>query len=137
LHKICQHPFLFEGVEDKVNPTRLIDDKLIRLAGKLELLLRILPKFFATGHRVPVFFQMTKVMDIMEDLLKMSGWKYLRLDGGMKTEECALHVQQFNAKDLEIKVFILSTRAGGLGLNLQTSDMVIMCVVLRLCYSKC
>jgi ATP-dependent helicase STH1/SNF2 len=72
---------------------------------------------------------MTKVMDIMEDFLKMMGWKYLRLDGGTKTEERALHVQQFNAKDSEIKVFILSTRAGGLGLNLQTADTVIMCVV--------
>ncbi|KAG1738616.1 SNF2 family N-terminal domain-containing protein [Suillus paluster] len=126
LRKICQHPFLFESVEDKVNPTGLIDDKLIRSAGKLELLSRILPKFFATGHRVLIFFQMTKVMDIMEDFLKMSGWKYLRLDGGTKTEERALHVQQFNAKDSEIKVFILSTRAGGLGLNLQTADTVII-----------
>jgi ATP-dependent helicase STH1/SNF2 len=72
---------------------------------------------------------MTKVMDIMEDFLKMMGWKYLRLDGGTKTDERALHVQQFNAKDSEIKVFILSTRAGGLGLNLQTADTVIMCVV--------
>ncbi|KAG2142624.1 SNF2 family N-terminal domain-containing protein [Suillus cothurnatus] len=126
LRKICQHPFLFESVEDKVNPTGLIDDKLVRSAGKLELLSRILPKFFATGHRVLIFFQMTKVMDIMEDFLKMMGWKYLRLDGGTKTEERALHVQQFNAKDSEIKVFILSTRAGGLGLNLQTADTVII-----------
>lgn len=52
LRKICQHPFLFESVEDKVNPSGLIDDKLIRSCGKLELLSRILPKFFATGHRV-------------------------------------------------------------------------------------
>jgi ATP-dependent helicase STH1/SNF2 len=52
LRKICQHPFLFESVEDKVNPGGLIDDKLVRTSGKLELLSRILPKFFATGHRV-------------------------------------------------------------------------------------
>lgn len=71
---------------------------------------------------------MTKVMDIMEDFLKMMGWKYLRLDGGTKTEDRAGHVAQFNAKDSEVKVFILSTRAGGLGLNLQTADTVIMCV---------
>ncbi|KIY64503.1 SNF2-family ATP dependent chromatin remodeling factor snf21 [Cylindrobasidium torrendii FP15055 ss-10] len=126
LRKICQHPFLFESVEDKVNPTGLIDDKLIRASGKLELLNRILPKFFATGHRVLIFFQMTKVMDIMEDFLKMMGWKYLRLDGGTKTEERASYVQLFNAKESEYKVFILSTRAGGLGLNLQTADTVII-----------
>lgn len=71
---------------------------------------------------------MTKVMDIMEDFLKMQGWKYLRLDGGTKTEERASFVQLFNATDSEYKVFILSTRAGGLGLNLQTADTVIMWV---------
>ena len=71
---------------------------------------------------------MTKVMDIMEDFLKMMGWKYLRLDGGTKTEDRAGHVQLFNAPDSEYKVFILSTRAGGLGLNLQTADTVIMYV---------
>ena len=52
LRKICQHPFLFESVEDKINPSSMIDDKLIRSSGKIELLNRILPKFFATGHRV-------------------------------------------------------------------------------------
>ncbi|KAK0208011.1 SNF2-family ATP dependent chromatin remodeling factor snf21 [Desarmillaria ectypa] len=126
LRKICQHPFLFESVEDKVNPSQVIDDKLIRTSGKIELLSRVLPKFFAADHRVLIFFQMTKVMDIMEDFLKMMGWKYLRLDGGTKTEERASYVQLFNAKDSEYKVFILSTRAGGLGLNLQTADTVII-----------
>ena len=126
LRKICQHPFLFESVEDKVNPTGVINDLLVRTWGKIELLSRILPKFFATGHRVLIFFQMTKVMDIMEDFLKFMGWKYLRLDGGTKTEDRAGHVAQFNAPNSDIKVFILSTRAGGLGLNLQTADTVIM-----------
>lgn len=62
----------------------------------------------------------------MEDFLKMQNWKYLRLDGGTKTEERAAHVTAFNTKDSEIMVFILSTRAGGLGLNLQTADTVII-----------
>jgi ATP-dependent helicase STH1/SNF2 len=78
---------------------------------------------------VLIFFQMTKVMDIMEDFLKMMQWKYLRLDGGTKTDERAQFVQLFNAKDSNYKVFILSTRAGGLGLNLQSADTVIMCVL--------
>ncbi|KAF7310438.1 hypothetical protein HMN09_00585900 [Mycena chlorophos] len=126
LRKICQHPFLFDSVEDNINPSGIIDDKLIRTSGKIELLSRILPKFFSTGHRVLIFFQMTKVMDIMADFLNMMGWKFLRLDGGTKTEERANFVQLFNASDSEFKVFILSTRAGGLGLNLQTADTVII-----------
>jgi hypothetical protein len=52
LRKICQHPFLFDSVEDRINPAGIVDDKLIRCSGKLELLSRILPKFFTTGHRV-------------------------------------------------------------------------------------
>ena len=54
LRKICQHPFLFDSVEDKINPAGLIDEKLVRSSGKIELLSRVLPKFFATGHRVRV-----------------------------------------------------------------------------------
>ena len=54
LRKICQHPFLFDSVEDKINPAGLIDEKLVRSSGKIELLSRILPKFFSTGHRVRV-----------------------------------------------------------------------------------
>ncbi|KAG7090792.1 hypothetical protein E1B28_009876 [Marasmius oreades] len=126
LRKICQHPFLFESVEDKVNPSGMIDDRIVRCSGKLELLNRVLPKFFATGHRVLIFFQMTKVMDIMADFLKYTGVKFLRLDGGTKTEERAQFVQLFNAANSEYKVFILSTRAGGLGLNLQTADTVVI-----------
>ncbi|KAJ3934981.1 MAG: SNF2-family ATP dependent chromatin remodeling factor snf21 [Lentinula lateritia] len=126
LRKICQHPFLFESVEDKVNPSGMIDERIVRTSGKLELLNRVLPKFFATGHRVLIFFQMTKVMDIMADFLRYLGVKFLRLDGGTKTEERASFVTLFNAKGSEYKVFILSTRAGGLGLNLQTADTVII-----------
>ncbi len=55
LRKICQHPFLFESVEDKISPSGLIDEKIVRTSGKVELLHRILPKFFATGHRVCLF----------------------------------------------------------------------------------
>ncbi|KAH8822409.1 SNF2-family ATP dependent chromatin remodeling factor snf21 [Flagelloscypha sp. PMI_526] len=120
LRKIVQHPFLFEAVEDRMNPGGMIDEKLVRTSGKLELLHKILPKFFRTNHRVLIFFQMTKVMDIMEDFLKFMGMAIF------ETEERANYVQLWNASESEYKVFILSTRAGGLGLNLQTADTVII-----------
>ena len=69
---------------------------------------------------------MTKVMDTMEDFPKSQNWQYLHLDGSTKTEERASHVTLFNAKDSFYKIFILSTRAGGLGLNLQTADTVVI-----------
>lgn len=126
LRKICNHPFVFEEVEDQLNPTRETNDNIWRSAGKFELLERILPKFKATGHRVLIFFQMTQVMDIMEDFLRYLDMKYLRLDGHTKSDDRTTLLNTFNAPNSEYFCFLLSTRAGGLGLNLQTADTVII-----------
>lgn len=126
LRKICNHPFVFDEVEGIINPSRENSPLLYRVAGKFELLDRVLPKFKASGHRVLMFFQMTQVMDIMEDFLRMRDLKYLRLDGATKTEDRTGMLKLFNAPDSEYFCFLLSTRAGGLGLNLQTADTVII-----------
>ncbi|KAJ5146317.1 HAS subgroup [Penicillium bovifimosum] len=126
LRKLCNHPFVFEPVEDQMNPSRMSNDLLWRTAGKFELLDRILPKFRATGHRVLMFFQMTQIMNIMEDFLRLRGLKYLRLDGSTKSDDRSDLLKQFNAPGSEYFCFLLSTRAGGLGLNLQTADTVII-----------
>lgn len=126
LRKICNHPFVFEEVESLVNPTKITNDNLWRVAGKFELLDRVLPKFKQTGHRVLIFFQMTQVMDIMEDYLRFRGLQYLRLDGSTKADDRSELLKLFNAPDSPYFAFLLSTRAGGLGLNLQTADTVII-----------
>lgn len=126
LRKICNHPFVFDEVESVINPTRENSSLLYRVSGKFELLDRIFPKFKATGHRVLMFFQMTQVMDIMEDFLRMKNLKYMRLDGATKTEDRTNMLKLFNSKDSEYFCFLLSTRAGGLGLNLQTADTVVI-----------
>lgn len=126
LRKICNHPFVFDEVEGVINPTRGNSPLLYRVAGKFELLDRVLPKFRATGHRVLMFFQMTQVMDIMEDFLRMKNLKYMRLDGATKTEDRTEMLKAFNAPNSEYFCFLLSTRAGGLGLNLQSADTVII-----------
>lgn len=126
LRKICNHPYVFEQVEASINPTKENGPDLYRVSGKFELLDRILPKLFATGHRVLIFFQMTAIMDIMEDFLRFRGIKYLRLDGSTKPDDRSVLLRMFNAPDSEYYVFILSTRAGGLGLNLQSADTVII-----------
>ncbi|KAI3649488.1 hypothetical protein MP228_005120 [Amoeboaphelidium protococcarum] len=126
LRKICNHPFVFEEVEDAINPSRLTNDLIYRTSGKFELLNRILPKFKATNHRILIFFQMTHVMDIMEDFLRFRGFKYLRLDGSTKSEDRSALLKLYNAPDSDYFIFILSTRAGGLGLNLQSADTVII-----------
>ncbi|PYI10015.1 chromatin structure-remodeling complex subunit snf2 [Aspergillus sclerotiicarbonarius CBS 121057] len=126
LRKLCNHPFVFEPVEDQMNPGRGTNDLLWRTAGKFELLDRILPKFRATGHRVLMFFQMTQIMNIMEDFLRLRGLKYLRLDGSTKSDDRSDLLKLFNAPNSEYFCFLLSTRAGGLGLNLQSADTVII-----------
>ncbi|KAF9694999.1 hypothetical protein EKO04_006858 [Ascochyta lentis] len=126
LRKLCNHPFVFEEVEDQMNPTRGTNDLLWRSAGKFELLDRVLPKFQATGHRVLMFFQMTQIMNIMEDYLRLRGMQYMRLDGATKADDRSDLLKAFNAPNSPYFCFLLSTRAGGLGLNLQTADTVII-----------
>ncbi|KAK3904375.1 chromatin structure-remodeling complex subunit snf21 [Staphylotrichum tortipilum] len=126
LRKLCNHPFVFDEVENQMNPANISNDMLWRTAGKFELLDRILPKYKATGHRVLMFFQMTAIMDIMEDFLRFRGIQYLRLDGTTKSEDRSDLLRDFNAPDSPYFMFLLSTRAGGLGLNLQTADTVII-----------
>jgi len=126
LRKLCNHPFVFEEVEDQVNPQRITNDLIWRTAGKFELLDRVLPKLFATGHRVLMFFQMTQIMNIMEDYMRLRAMQYLRLDGSTKSEERSDLLGLFNAPNSPYFCFLLSTRAGGLGLNLQTADTVII-----------
>lgn len=126
LRKLCNHPFVFEQVEEQMNPEKGTNDLIWRSAGKFELLDRILPKFRATGHRVLMFFQMTQIMNIMEDFLRLRGLAYLRLDGATKADDRSELLKEFNAPNSPYFCFLLSTRAGGLGLNLQTADTVII-----------
>ncbi|PFH60670.1 hypothetical protein XA68_10582 [Ophiocordyceps unilateralis] len=126
LRKLCNHPFVFDEVENVMNPMSVSNDLLWRTAGKFELLDRILPKYQATGHRVLMFFQMTAIMDIMEDYLRYRKFEYLRLDGTTKSDERSDLLREFNAPNSKYFMFLLSTRAGGLGLNLQTADTVII-----------
>uniref|UniRef100_A0A1I8BQS0 SNF2-family ATP dependent chromatin remodeling factor snf21 n=1 Tax=Meloidogyne hapla TaxID=6305 RepID=A0A1I8BQS0_MELHA len=130
LRKLCNHPFLFHSVEDECQShwkVKEISGKdLYRVSGKFELLDRILPKLKATGHRVLIFCQMTQLMNIMEDYFKYRYWKYLRLDGSTKHEDRGNLLKEFNTPGSEYFLFMLSTRAGGLGLNLQSADTVIL-----------
>lgn len=99
---------------------------LYRVSGKFELLDRILPKLKATNHRVLLFCQMTQLMTIMEDYLGWRGFAYLRLDGTTKAEDRGDLLKKFNSAGSEYFLFLLSTRAGGLGLNLQAADTVVI-----------
>ncbi len=101
-------------------------DNIIKSSGKFELLDRIIPKLIATGHKILIFSQFTQLMDILQIFFDFRGIKHLRLDGMTKHEDRAQNLATFNDWNSEEKVFLLSTRAGSHGLNLQVSDTVII-----------
>lgn len=112
LRKVCNHPYLFSPEGYRVN------DRMIRSSGKFALLDQMLPKLKVAGHRVLMFTQMTAVMTILEDYFLYRGYLSLRLDGSTPAEEREKRMYKFNAPDSPYFIFLLSTRAGGLGLNL-------------------
>eukprot|EP00088_Acartia_fossae_P015248 TRINITY_DN18323_c0_g1_i1.p1 TRINITY_DN18323_c0_g1~~TRINITY_DN18323_c0_g1_i1.p1 ORF type:complete len:1190 (+),score=494.76 TRINITY_DN18323_c0_g1_i1:54-3572(+) len=132
LRKLCNHPFMFQHIEESYArhvgmPTDVIQGPdLYRASGKFELLDRIFPKLKRSGHRILLFCQMTQLMTILEDYLNWRGHKYLRLDGTTKSDDRGAMLKEFNSPNSDYFIFILSTRAGGLGLNLQTADTVII-----------
>uniref|UniRef100_A0A3Q1C7H9 SWI/SNF related, matrix associated, actin dependent regulator of chromatin, subfamily a, member 2 n=1 Tax=Amphiprion ocellaris TaxID=80972 RepID=A0A3Q1C7H9_AMPOC len=132
LKKICNHPYMFQHIEESFAehlgyPNGIISGPdLYRASGKFELLDRILPKLQATSHRVLLFCQMTTLMTIMEDYFSYRNFQYLRLDGTTKAEDRAALLKKFNEEGSQYFIFLLSTRAGGLGLNLQAADTVVI-----------
>ena len=120
LRKVCNHPYLFSPQGYHIN------QNIIRSSTKVELLDRMLPKLRAAGHRVLLFTQMTAVMTILEDYFAYRSYLSLRLDGSTPAEEREKRMYKFNAPDSPYFIFLLSTRAGGLGLNLTAANTVII-----------
>ncbi|KAF1944614.1 helicase swr1 [Clathrospora elynae] len=101
------------------------DKRLLQYdCGKLQRLATLLRDLQAGGHRALIFTQMTKVLDILEQFLNIHGYRYLRLDGSTKIEQRQILTDRFNT-DPKILCFILSSRSGGLGINLTGADSVI------------
>lgn len=129
LKKCCNHPYLFPTAANEAPklPNGMFEGSaLIKASGKLVLLCKMLRKLKETGHRVLVFSQMTKVLDILEDFLENEGYKYERIDGGITGQLRQESIDRFNAPGAPQFVFLLSTRAGGLGINLATADTVVI-----------
>lgn len=119
LRKIVNHPYLFL-------PEYLINDALSTVSSKFEVLERMLFKIVATKHKTLIFSQFTQLLDIMQDLFTLRGWKSFRLDGTVGLEGRRHRISTFNDPESDVYIFLLSTRAGGLGVNLQSADTVII-----------
>ncbi|EIN14062.1 hypothetical protein PUNSTDRAFT_140446 [Punctularia strigosozonata HHB-11173 SS5] len=127
LRKCLQHPYL---VSDDIEPRGLspaeTHEKLIDASAKLRLLRSLLPKLWARGHRILLFSQFSIALDIVEDFLTGEGVKYLRLDGNTKQADRQKSMDEFNKEGSIYSIFLLTTRAGGVGINLWSADTVIV-----------
>lgn len=124
LRKVANHPYLFEGVEDESLPT--YGEHLITSAGKMIVLDKLIKKLISEGSRCLIFCQMARQLDIIEDYCVYREWEYCRIDGSTSTEEREQRISDFNRPKSKKQLFLLTTRAGGLGINLATADIVIL-----------
>ncbi|CAN6703921.1 unnamed protein product [Malus baccata var. baccata] len=133
LRKVCSHPYLFPGIEPEPYEE---GEHLVQASGKLIILDQLLQKLHEYGHRVLLFAQMTHTLDILQDFLELRKYSYERLDGSIRAEERFAAIRSFSTQSTKNSlksqadqngafVFMISTRAGGVGLNLVAADTVI------------
>ncbi|KAL2862856.1 putative chromatin remodeling complex subunit (Chd3) [Aspergillus lucknowensis] len=127
LRKCLCHPFIYsKAIEERTADPDAAHRNLVDAAGKLQLLELMLPKLQKRGHRVLVFSQFLENLDVMEDFLDGLGLPHRRLDGTMTSLEKQKMIDDYNAINSPYFAFLLSTRSGGVGINLATADTVII-----------
>uniref|UniRef100_A0A8B9QGY9 Chromodomain helicase DNA binding protein 9 n=1 Tax=Apteryx owenii TaxID=8824 RepID=A0A8B9QGY9_APTOW len=136
LRKCCNHPYLIKGAEEKIlgefketySPSApdFHLQAMIQSAGKLVLIDKLLPKMKAGGHKVLIFSQMVRCLDILEDYLIHKRYLYERIDGRVRGNLRQAAIDRFSKPDSDRFVFLLCTRAGGLGINLTAADTCII-----------
>ncbi|CAD5165770.1 unnamed protein product [Musa acuminata subsp. malaccensis] len=131
LKKCCNHPFLFESADHGYggdNGTSDINkvERIVMSSGKLVILDKLLIRLRETNHRVLIFSQMVRMLDILAEYLSFRGFQFQRLDGSTRADLRHQAMEHFNAPGSDDFCFLLSTRAGGLGINLATADTVII-----------
>lgn len=132
--KCCNHPYMLEGVEQleeaenaKANASPdIADHPLVSSSGKMVLLLKLLTKLRDEGHRVLIFSQFTAMLDLLQRFLRLANFTFTRIDGSIRGNTREDAIQSFNDESKGIFCFLLSTRAGGVGITLTSADTVII-----------
>jgi chromodomain-helicase-DNA-binding protein 4 len=127
LRKCLCHPFLYSSaIEERLTNETALHRNLVDASSKFQLLEIMLPKLRERGHRVLLFSQFLNQLNLVEDFLNGLDLPFQRLDGTITTLEKQKRIDAFNAPDSPLFAFLLSTRAGGVGINLATADTVII-----------
>lgn len=125
LRKNCYHPDLLESAFDGSYFYPPVE-QIVEQCGKFRLLDKLLNRLFALKHKVLIFSQWTKVLDIMDYYFSEKGFEVCRIDGSVNLDERKRQIEEFNDENSQYRVFLLSTRAGGLGINLTSADTCIL-----------
>ncbi len=130
LRKCCNHPYLIKGAENAIHTSDVVQgsetDKLVMSSGKLVLLDKLLPHLEKQGHRVLIFSQFVMLLDILDDYLRGRNYIFGRIDGCITGKERQRAIDRFQAPDSNLFIMLLSTKAGGQGINLTAADTVII-----------
>ncbi|KAF9263334.1 hypothetical protein L218DRAFT_980171 [Marasmius fiardii PR-910] len=126
LKKAANHPYLFDGAEPHSTSEEETLKGLVMNSGKMVLLDKLLARLRQDGHRVLIFSQMVRMLDILSDYMSLRGYLHQRLDGMVTSDARKKSIAHFNMPNSPDFAFLLSTRAGGLGINLETADTVII-----------
>lgn len=124
LRKCCNHPYLFEGAEP--GPPYTTDEHLVYNCGKMVILDKLLKRLKSQGSRVLIFSQMSRMLDILEDYCMFREYECCRIDGSTDHEDRIAAIDDYNREGSDKFVFLLTTRAGGLGINLTSADIVVL-----------
>merc|ERR1711997_574344 len=125
MRKCVNHPYLIEYPLTEDGMFYDSGPDMVDICGKLQVFDQMIVKLVADGHKTLIFSQMTKMLDILGDYCNMKKWKFCRLDGGTNFIDRQADIDKFN-QDPDHMIFLLSTRAGGLGINLTAADTVII-----------
>lgn len=133
LRKVCNHPYLIEGAEqniitdlNKTGDQKAINESLIRCCGKMILLDKLLDRLLPEGHKILIFSQLAIMLNIIQDYMNLKGIRFVRIDGNVRGDERQECIEKFTAEGSNIPVFLLTTKAGGQGINLTAADTVII-----------
>ncbi|CCE82322.1 Piso0_002042 [Millerozyma farinosa CBS 7064] len=127
LRNICNSPYIFyDPVDYETGDEAKFQELLVENSSKFNILAQILDKLLCKHHKVLIFSQFIKVLDLINDFLNYRGIEVCRLDGSITQDERDDEIKEFNTKDTKKQVFLISTRAGGLGINLTAADTVII-----------
>eukprot|EP01052_Picozoa_sp_SAG31_P021324 SAG31_NODE_1643_length_7660_cov_2.867875_6_plen_724_part_00 len=128
LRKLCNHPYLVKGAQERLtaDTTRAAPvEALVKHSGKFVLLDKLLPKLRSGSHKVLIFSQMVQLLYLLEDYLTARGFPHECLHGSISANDRQAAIRRY-CTDEKSFIFLLSTRAGGLGINLTVADTVII-----------